>query len=60
MYSIYFIIFCAIMTHPDQRTIIGDMKNAFTDNRFLLKSVYRDILEKTFNFSPAFLQMSSM
>ena len=60
MRSIHFIIFCGIMTHPNQKTIIELTNSAFTNNRFLLKSMYGAILDKAFNFSPAFLKMSSM
>ena len=34
------------------------MKNAFTNNRFLLKSIYGAILDKAFNLIPAFFQMT--
>ena len=30
------------------------MKNAFTNNRILLKSLYCAIIDKAFNFSPVF------
>ena len=36
------------------------MKKAFTANLFLLKSMYGVILDMTFNFYDAFLQMLSM
>ena len=36
------------------------MKNAFTNNRILLKSLYCAIIDKAFNFSPVFLQTVSM
>ena len=55
MYSIYFIIFCAIMTHPNQSTII-DLRHDEHIHRFLLKSMHAAIFDKAFNFSPAFFE----
>ena len=57
MYPIYFIIFCAIMTHSNQRAVI-----AFWHEEYIQwKPFFTEVLVWcyfSFNFSPTILQMS--